>query len=170
MTQEFIDETDFFAWNTELDRGASFAETVASLHRQFPHHSEHIHAFDQRWPETIGPAIDETIEVIDALRARGVRCYALSNSSAETLPRSELVQSLLAKFDGVLVSGEVGLLKPDPAIYAVAVERFGLDPSTTWFIDDNKTNVDAAIACGWNGHHFVDPAMLRPALTEAGLL
>ena len=170
MSQAFMDETDFFTWNTELDRGAVFADTIAALHRDFPHHAEVIDAFDQRWPETLGSVIQETVDVVDALKARGVRVFVLSNSSAETLPRSELVQSLLSKFDGAMVSGEIGLLKPDAAIYAAAVERFGLDPSTTWFVDDNKANVDAAIACGWNGHHFIDPADLRPALTEAGLL
>jgi 2-haloacid dehalogenase len=162
MTQAFIDETDFFTWNTELDRGASFADTIASVRERFPHHAEGCDAFRDRWQDTIGPAIAETVEVIHALKTRGVRCYALSNSSAETLPRSALVQEVLAKFDGVLVSGEVGLLKPDFAIYAAAVERFGLDPSTTWFVDDNKPNVDAAIACGWNGIHFTGPESLAP--------
>lgn len=167
MSQAFIEETDFFTWNLELDRGASFADTIASVRERFPHHAEACDAFRDRWHETIGPAIPETVAVIDTLKARGVRCYALSNSSAETLPRSELAQELLAKFDGVLVSGEVGLLKPDAAIYAAAVELFELDPSDTWFVDDSRPNVDAAIACGWNGIHFTGPESLAP-LADVG--
>ena len=170
LSEAFMTETDFFRWNTELDRGAPFGDAIAALHRDYPHHAEFIDAFDQRWPETLGSPIQGTLDIVDALKAAGVRVFVLSNSSAETVPRSALLTELLAKFDGVLLSGEVGLLKPDPAIYAAAVDRFGLVPSTTWFVDDNQANADAATAAGWHGIHFTDPALLRAALVEADLL
>ncbi len=170
LSEQFMAETDFFTWNAELDRGASFAETMKRLRTEFPHHSAHTDAFAQRWPETLGSVIQETLDVVDALKAAGVRCFVLSNSSAETVPRSELLIALLAKFDGVLLSGEVGLLKPDVAIFRAAEQRFGLDPSSTWFIDDNEANAAAATAAGWHGIHFTDPAVLKPVLVEAGLL
>lgn len=154
VSDAFIDETDFFAWNAELDQGASFAETVARIRQQFPHHAADCDAFRDRWHETIGEVIPEALAAVDHLKEKGVRLFVLSNSSAETLPRSERVAELLARFDGVLVSGEVGILKPDPRIYALAVERFGLNPAETLFVDDNEANVAAAIACGWQGHHF----------------
>jgi len=84
----------------------------------------------------------------------------LTNSSAETLPRSELVTSTLDRFDGALVSGTVGLIKPDPAIFRLAEEVFGLDASTAWFVDDSLPNVDAAIALGWRAIHFTGPESL----------
>lgn len=162
LSDECIDEIDFFTWNIELDRGAPFPAAIASLRAAFPRWRDEIDAFDTRWPETIGPPIPETIAVIDKLRAAGVGCYVLSNSSAETVPRSDLWSDLAARFDGVLLSGEVGLLKPDAAIYRCAEKRFGLIPSETWFIDDNQPNVDSAIACGWNGIHFTGPDDLVP--------
>ncbi len=170
LSEEFMAETDFFSWNTELDRGASFADAIAGLHRDYPHHAKFIHAFDARWPETLGSVIPETVDVVDALKADGVRCFVLSNSSAETVPRSELLTDLLKQFDGVLLSGEVGLLKPDVAIFRAAEQRFGLDPASTWFVDDNEANAEAATAAGWHGIHFTDPGALKPVLVEAGLL
>ncbi len=170
LSEEFMAETDFFSWNTELDRGASFADTMERLRTEFPHHVAHTDAFNERWPETLGSVIQETVDVVDSLKAAGVRCFVLSNSSAETVPRSELLTELLTKFDGVLLSGEVRLLKPDLAIFRAAEERFCLDPYSTWFVDDNEANAEAATAAGWHGIHFTDPAALKPVLEEAGLL
>lgn len=170
LSAEFIEATEFFVWNTELDRGAPFAATIAGVRERFPQYADECDAFRDRWPETLGEVIQETLDAIDELRARGTACFALTNSSAETLPRSALVQDVLARLDGALISGDVGLLKPDPAIYRLAEEVFGLDPSTTWFVDDSQPNVDAAVALGWHGIHFTDPAALTPALVAAGLL
>ncbi|MEY2398702.1 MAG: 2-haloacid dehalogenase [Actinomycetota bacterium] len=170
LSEEFMRETDFFAWNAELDRGASLTETLERLRTEFPHHVAHTDAFDERWPETLGSLIQDTVDVVDDLQSRGVRCFVLSNSSAETVPRSELLTELLKKFDGVLLSGEVGVLKPDLEIYRIAEKQFGLDPSATWFVDDNEANAQAATACGWHGIHFTSPEVLRPALVEAGVL
>jgi len=170
LSEEFMTETDFFSWNAELDRGASLTETMERLRREFPHHVAHTNAFYERWPETLGSVIGETLDVVDELRAAAVRVFVLSNSSAETVPRSELLTQLLKNFDGVLLSGEIGLLKPDPAIFRAAEERLGLDPSETWFVDDNEANAKAATACGWHGIHFTSPDVLRPALEQAGLL
>lgn len=170
FTPECIHEIDFFTWNTELDRGANFAETVAAVRGQYPHWSVALDAFRDRWPDILGPVDAAVVAIVDELRAAGIGLYVLSNSSADTLPRSPAVVALLDLFDGVLVSGEVGLLKPDPAIYRLAAERFGLDASLTWFIDDSQTNVDAATSIGWNSIHFTDAAALRAALVAAGLL
>ncbi|MEY2426021.1 MAG: putative hydrolase of the superfamily, partial [Actinomycetota bacterium] len=110
LSDAFIDETDFFTWNAELDQGASFAETVAAVRVRFPHHAAECDAFRDRWPDLIGEVIPEALEAVDHLKAQGVRLFVLSNSSAETLPRSVRVADVLARFDGVLVSGEVGIL------------------------------------------------------------
>ncbi len=164
--EEFIEETDFYAWNGDIDRGASFASTVASMRERFPLWADRFDAFRDRWPDILGPVDHDVVAIVDELRGTGVRLYVLSNSSAETVPRSASVLELLARFDGVLLSGEVGLLKPDPAIYALAVDRFGLDPSATLFVDDSPANVEAAIACGWQGHHFTGASELSRALVR----
>jgi HAD superfamily hydrolase (TIGR01509 family) len=137
-----------------LDRGADFDTTVAAVRARFPEWAHECDAFRERWPETLGEFIDESVATAEQLMASGVACYVLSNSSAQTLPRSAETSALLARFHGVMLSAEVGVLKPDPRIYSLAVERFGLVPGETVFVDDNAANVEAAIACGWQGHHF----------------
>ncbi|MEY2467708.1 MAG: 2-haloacid dehalogenase [Actinomycetota bacterium] len=160
LSDEFIAETDFFTWNAELDQGASFDAVVARVRADFPDFAHECDAFRDRWPDLLGPVDDAVVAIVDELQSDGVRTYLLSNSSAETVPRSPVATDLLTRFDGVLLSGDVGILKPDPAIFRLAEERFGLDPPRTLFIDDSQANVDAATACGWRGHHF----------TEAGLI
>jgi HAD superfamily hydrolase (TIGR01509 family) len=98
--------------------------------------------------------------VVDELRDRGVPVYVLSNSSAETLPRSPVVQDIFRKFNGVVLSGAVGLVKPDAAIFQHTAEMYGLRPATTWFVDDSEVNVAAANALGWNGVHYTGPDSL----------
>jgi len=165
-----IEETDFLRWNADLDRGAAFAETVAAVRAAFPQWGDDLDAFRDRWHETLGDPMPEVVAIVDDLRDAGVGLYVLSNSSAETVPRSAPVSELLTKFDGVMLSGEFGLLKPDPAIFHEAEGRFGLNPSETWFVDDSEANVEGARAVGWNGVHFVDAASLRAALEAAGVL
>lgn len=164
LSEAFIAETEFYKWNTELDRGASFAETVATMRAQFPHHAEEFDLFRDNWTGTLGPVFEYVVDAIDSLKARGIPVYALTNSSAETLPRSPVVQEILTKFDGVVVSGEVGLVKPDFAIFEYTEQRFGLDRATTWFIDDSKANIEAADSFGWNAIYFTGPASLEPLL------
>lgn len=162
LSEAFITETDFFTWNTELDRGAPFDELVGEMRGRYPHFADQFDAFRDRWPETLGEVMQETLDVVDALRGRGVPCYVLTNSSAETLPRSALVQEVLTQFDGVAISGALGLLKPDAAIFHATAEMFGLDPSATWFVDDSRPNVEAARALGWNAIHFTGSESLDP--------
>ena len=139
-----IEETDFFAWNTELDRGAPFAETVAAVRAAYPQWADELDAFRDRWPETLGDPFEDVLAIVDDLKRAGVAVFVLSNSSAETIPRSATITELLTRFDGVMLSGEVGALKPDPAIFHEAEGHFGLTPSRTWFVDDSLPNVEAA--------------------------
>lgn len=166
----FMADVDFVEWNNGLDRGAPFAATVAALRAQHPTWSHVIQAFADRWPECIGPIHPAALALVDDLKQAGVACFGLSNSSTETVGRSDVVTAVLGRLDGVLLSGEIGVCKPDPQIYAEAERRFGLAPATTWFTDDNPANVDAAIARGWAGHVCTDPAELRVAAINAGVL
>jgi 2-haloacid dehalogenase len=170
LSDAFIEETHFFLWNAELDRGTPFADVVARVREEFPHHAEEVDVFASRWPETLGDVFEEVVVTAKQLRRRGHALYVMSNSSAETLPRSATVQDLLTQFDGALISGAVGLIKPDAAIFYEAEKLWALDPAATWFIDDSEPNVHGARAVGWNAIHFTDAAGLRAALNQAGLL
>ena len=115
-------------------------------------------------------AIDGSVEILAELRAREVPIYALSNWSAETYPEARARYDFLSWFRGILISGEVGLAKPDPAIFRLACERFGLEPNTTLFVDDSEPNVEAARDLGFAAEVFRGADGLRARLVESGLL
>jgi 2-haloacid dehalogenase len=104
------------------------------------------------------------------LRAQGVPVYALSNWSAETFPLARPRYPFLEWFDGILISGEAKLAKPDPRIFAHLLEKFGLEPAATVFIDDSATNVRAAEGAGLIAIRFVDPEQLRRELVKVAVL
>ena len=157
-------------WNATLDAGRSFAEAVAELVARHPERAAEISAYHERWPEMLGDAVPGTAELVAELRSAGVPVYALTNFSGETFPLARKRFGFLGDFDGVLVSGQEGVVKPDPAIYALAAQRFGLEPAATLFVDDRRDNVEAARRAGWHAEVFTDAPALRRHLRAAGLL
>jgi 2-haloacid dehalogenase/putative hydrolase of the HAD superfamily len=116
-----------------------------------------------------GP-IPETEAAIEALHARGVPQYGLSNISHETIDATLAMSPAFSRLAGVVASGVERVMKPDPAIFGIVCERFGHAPSDLLFIDDSARNIAAAAALGFDTHHFTDPAALAPALAERGLI
>ncbi len=157
-------------WNARQDAGRPWAEAVASLVREFPAERERIVAFHERWPETLGGAIDGTVAILGELRARGMPVYALSNWSAETFPVARARYPFLAWFDGIVVSGEERLAKPDPRLFRVLFDRHGLDPRATVFVDDTDRNLVVAAELGMVVLPFLGAARLRADLERLGLL
>ena len=156
-------------WNLQQDAGRSWAEATALLRAQHPGQEALIDAFHQRWPEMIRGAIDGTVEILRELREAGVPLYALTNWSAETFPVAEERFDFMGWFRGVVVSGREKLIKPDPRIYRLLLERFGVDPRQAVYIDDNPANAQAATGLGMQGIHFTSPEHLRAALVTLGL-
>lgn len=157
-------------WNAEQDRGRPFAEGVAEATARFPEHRDLIRAYHERWEETLDGPIEATVGLLAELDARGTPLYALTNWSPETWPVALERFGFLRRFDGILVSGHVGVAKPDPAIFALLAERFGLEPGRTLLVDDSPDNVDVARALGFRALRFASPARLHAALAELGLL
>jgi 2-haloacid dehalogenase len=168
--EEFLTTVCTSAWNEQLDRGRPFAEGVAELVERFPDQAELITAYHERWPEMVKGPIEGTVDVLEELHHAGVPTYVLSNASAETWPFAVERFPFLGRFDGILLSGEVGVAKPDPEIFDELCRRFDLRPESTIFIDDKAPNVDAARALGFAGHHFTDAAGLRQELVALELL
>ncbi len=158
------------AWNTELDRGQPFAEAIAQRQAEYPEWAEQIAAYRARWIEMIAGRFEETVKILAELRSGGVPIYALSNWSAETYPEARAKFEFLGWFRGVLISGEVGLTKPDPAIYRLLRHRFDLTPATTLFVDDSAINTDAARDLGFQVEVFRGAESLHARLVSAGLL
>lgn len=168
--EHFLSEIVTLEWHSEHDRGRPFAEGTAELAQKFPEHADLILAFNERWPETIGDVIHGTVDIMMELQERGTPVYGLTNFSHEKWPDFCRTHAFTDHFDGVVVSGEEKLIKPDPRIYHTAISRFELEPERTIYIDDRLENVQAAEQLHMHGHHFKDPAPLRLHLQEIGLL
>ena len=168
--EEFLATVCTPEWNAEQDRGRPFAEGVAELVERHPVHAAAITAYHERWTEMLGGDIGGTVELLAELRAAGVPLYALTNWSAETFGIARERFEFLSWFDGVLVSGEERMIKPDPAIFRLLLDRFGLDPQATFYVDDSPANVAAASELGFDAVRFTGPERLRRDLETRGLL
>jgi 2-haloacid dehalogenase len=168
--EEFLATVCTPEWNLEQDRGRPFAEGVAELVERHPVHAAAIAAYHERWPEMLGGGIEAAVELLAELRAAGVPLYALTNWSAETFGVAWERYEFLSWFDGVVVSGEERIVKPDWRIFQLLLDRFGLAPAVTLFIDDSAANVAAARELGLDAVQFHGPDQLRQDLTARGLL
>ncbi len=157
------------AWNLELDRGRPFATAIEALQREHPTHAEHIAAYRERWIEMVRSPIAGTVAILEELHAHGVPLYALSNIGAESFAMARRRFPFMELFRGAIVSGDEGLLKPDPTIFRLLAQRYALDPAHTVFVDDVPANVEGAEAVGFHGHVFTSPDVLRAALVSLGL-
>jgi 2-haloacid dehalogenase len=168
--EHFLSNVCTQAWNSQQDAGRPFAEACASLKLEHPQHAELIDAWIERQPEMVTGAIQGTVEILAELRARGVPLYALSNWSAETFPLSLKRFDFLHWFKGIVLSGEVRVIKPDPRIFEHFFRTHAIDPSHTVYIDDLPRNVETANNFGMHGILFTDPPALRSELVRLGLL
>ncbi len=170
--EQFLADVCTPEWNLTLDAGRPFAEAVAELGAQHPHERERIEAYHQRWLEMVAGPIEPTVRILEELDMRGVPLWALTNWSAETfaLVRSDRTYSFLDRFREIFVSGDLRMIKPDPAIFHHTVEAIGASAANCLFIDDSAKNVAAAAAGGLLTHHFTAPDRLRVDLQRLGLL
>jgi 2-haloacid dehalogenase len=168
--EPFLDEIGFREWNLAQDAGGSWEDAVAALSARHPHRRELIAAYPDRFPETMAGPIDGTVAVLDELHDRGTRLVALTNWSSGTFPHARSTFGFLDRFEGIVVSGEEGVAKPDPQLFRTLLDRYGLEAGETVFVDDNAANIDAARALGMIGVQFTDPDRLRSDLTRLGLL
>ncbi len=157
-------------WIENLDRGRPFGEAVEELAQRHPQHRAEILAADRRWPEMVGSAIAGTVEILEQLRANGQVIYAITNFPHEKFALSRELWPFLNYFTGTIVSGDVGMIKPEPEIYRHLLRQYDLSARDCLFIDDSFANVDAAIALGMHGHHFKHPDGLRRTLEGHGIL
>lgn len=166
----FLAEVCTMAWHAPTDCGVSFDDNCAALAARHPEHHDAIWAWKHRWGEMFDGPIPETEVAIAALKARGVKQYALTNMSHETEDATFAMSPAFALLDGCIVSGREGVMKPDPAIYDLICARFGFAPAEALFVDDSAANIAAARTLGFHTCHFTDPAALKPTLETLGLL
>jgi 2-haloacid dehalogenase len=165
----FFAEVCTSEWNETLDAGRPFDDAIASLAAEHPESADLVEHW-RRQDDMIAGEVEGTAALVDRLRAARRPLYLLTNMPADVFAARRRRYELLRSFDGAVVSGEEGVVKPSAAIFAVLTHRFGLDPATTLFIDDAERNVAGAAALGFRTHHFVDAATLEEELERLGVL
>ena len=169
--EPFLAEIGFREWNHAQDAGGSWDDAVEALAARHPHRRDLIAAFPDRFPETLGGPIDGSVALLDELhRAGTTRLLALTNWSSGTFPHALATFGFLDRFEGIVVSGVEGVAKPDPALFRILLDRYGLVPHETVFIDDAPANVEAAAQLGLVALRFTEPEQLRADLSRLGLL
>ena len=143
---------------------------VAERSRQFPEYSDHIIAYSQRFPETIPGPVDGMLDLVQAIADRGVPLFAISNFGAESWAQFRPSAPIFEIFSDIVISGEEKLIKPNAAIFELALKRFGRRADQCLFIDDRLDNIEAGEAIGLPGHHFGDAAGLESELKALRLL
>ena len=166
----FLDNVMTLDENAQLDRGTSLADMTADLARRHPDHAALIGLFHDRWRDTIGGVIEGSLVLLRALVDREVPCYALSNWGRETFDMVVGEFEWLSLFDGMVISGREGVVKPEPEIFRLLCERYRLDPADALFVDDSPANIATAADLGFATHHFHDPSGLRRDLEAHDLI
>ena len=157
-------------WILETDRARSFRPALDARIAAYPQYARELKLFDARWIETLGGPIDENVALLERLRAQGDKVYSITNFCDEKFEITRRQYPFLGSFDGVIVSGREGLVKPDTRIFELFLTRFGLPARDVLFIDDSERNVVAARAVGMAAIHFADGVDLAAELYARGLL
>ena len=168
--RRFFAEVCTHDWNLEQDRGRAWQEAENLLIVRHPGKADLIRAFRANWWEMIPGAIEENVAILAAMIERGHDVTALTNRAPDTFAIAEAAFPFLRTFRGITVSGRVGLIKPEPAIYRLHTDTFGLDPSATLFIDDNPANVATARSLGWQAVQYVSSERLKEELERHRVL
>jgi len=158
-------------WNVQQDGGRTLKEATETKVAEFPNYEPQIRAFYGRWEEMLGGAIQGTVDILEKVRdADHLRLYALTNWSAETFPVALRDYEFLQWFEGILVSGDEKMIKPQPEIYNLILERYDIEASSSVFIDDSLKNIKGCEACGIHGIHFQSPEQLAKDLEALGVM
>ncbi|GGB94347.1 HAD family hydrolase [Cellulomonas carbonis] len=167
--ERFFADVDFASFNHRQDAGRSWADARAELLASHPHHVPLLDVYVRRFAESVPHEVPGASALVADVLAAGLRAHGLTNWSAETYSVAPRQAPVIARLEGVLVSGEVGLAKPDARIFELAAARFGLDPRRTLFVDDAARNVEGARATGYRAHLFTGHADLRRHLVDLGV-
>lgn len=166
----FMTEVPIHAANLAIDAGAPFRQTLVDLAADHPLWATEIMWWHDDWHLMVDPVIPQSVAMLRALRARGVPVFALTNFGAETFDYALTLFDFLNEFDRAYVSGKLGLIKPDPALYAHVEADCGIAPDRLLFVDDRPENIVAAARRGWRVHQFESPQGFAARLLAEGLL
>jgi 2-haloacid dehalogenase len=169
------DMEDFLArvctsdWHRAHDLGADITQSCEQLAQRYPEHRDMIMVWAERGEEMVAGQFDGTAAILGELKAAGMPCYALSNMEPDAFRVRRARFAFMDWFDDHVISGFEGVAKPDPRIFRILLDRHGLRPEATVFIDDQPRNVAAARDLGLIALQFSSPAQLRTDLINLGL-
>lgn len=164
----FLENVCTHDWNLAQDRGRPWNEGEAQLIALYPDQETRIRAYRQHWRQMVPYALPESVALFEATVAKGHDVTLLTNFAPDTFDEALLIYPFLKQARGVTVSGRIGAIKPEPEIYRYHEQAFGIEPSATLFIDDNRTNVEAAKSLGWNAVTFKNADALKADLNRFG--
>lgn len=151
----FLQNIATSTWNAQMDKGRSFEECMKELAEEYPEYKDPIMLYRKGWETMLKGPIESGMRVLDAvMNAQKFKVYGLTNWSAETFPGTFNKYKFLQKFEGIVVSGEEQMIKPEKGIYLTLIERYNLVPEETFFMDDNIQNVETALSRGINAVQF----------------
>lgn len=156
-------------WHFQHDAGRPLADMVEERIAEFPHAEALIRAYQARFNETIPGPVAGMPALVERLHDAGVPLYIITNFGDEFWSMFRPTQPLFDRFEDILVSGVEKMVKPDPAIYRLALDRFGLEAAHTLFIDDVPENIAGAASVGIDGHVFTGAAAATQWLRDRGL-
>lgn len=165
----FLEHVCRYEWNILQDAGRSLAEATRILQAQHPEYSEEIAMYYGRWDEMLGGTIEENVKLIKPLKKK-YSIYGLTNWSAETIPIAMERYDFFKDLDGMVVSGDEKIVKPDPQLYRILLERYGIQAGESLFIDDNYANIEIAQQLGFHTIHIVDGVNLEEILKAKAIL
>ncbi|MET7035978.1 HAD family hydrolase [Elizabethkingia miricola] len=161
----FLDNIATLKWNAEQDRGRSFQEATEILQNQYPEFSKEIALYYSQWPVMLKGTIEENVNILRNLHGQ-YQLYGLTNWSAESFPYAYKNYDFFSLFNGIVVSGEEKLIKPDERIYELLLNRYNLNASECLFIDDNYENIRTAQAMDFNTIHLAPETVLQEELQK----
>jgi 2-haloacid dehalogenase len=167
--EPFLEEISFHDLNRGIDAGRRLADVEAEVDERFPHHAGVLAAYHRNFPDTLTHEIPGTADIVRELADAGVRLLALTNWSDETFPHARRMFEILRAFEAIVVSGEELMIKPDPRIFQILIDRYRLDPAATAYVDDVAVNVESAGNLGLRAVQFRDAPTLRADLSAMGL-
>jgi 2-haloacid dehalogenase len=168
--ERFLTEINFHEWNLQQDRGRPFAEANKILSSEFPQYAHLIEIYFENYEDSITGAIEGSVEILKQLKAKRYPLFGLTNWSNETFPRARRKYDFFDLFDDIIVSGDIKMLKPEPEIYHIMLEKIGKPAQECLFIDDSLPNIQQAQQMGFQTIHFESPEQLATKLRLLNLI
>ena len=153
-------------WNIQQDAGRLIKDAENDIIKNYPDYEDKIKLYYKNHHRMFRKIFQNSVDVLNDLKSKKYECYVLSNWSWETFYGMDKKYLFLNNFDGLIISGKEKLVKPDAAIYNLAINRFNLIPEETVFIDDKEENIIAANKLGFLTIHLTDPEIIKQEINR----